>query len=257
TGDAVRKNIEIITNIEPHLFVKSDEILLDKVLFNLLDNALKYSYEFSKIEITARYFNKEKVELIFKDNGKGISEENIPNIFQLEKKYNTPGTKGEKGTGTGLVLVKKIVQLLNGDIWFYSTKDKGSEFHVILPQIIDSVFIIEGNEEDKNFLVNFFKKEYHNFDIYAFNSGYEAISTAGSITPIMVLVNHNLTLLNGIAFIKEFKLLNQGRKILFLPILDEESLELEQEYMSIGVKSFIKKPYDSISLKSAIRQLTG
>ena len=257
TGDAVRKNIEIITKIEPHLFVKADEILLDKVLYNLLENAVKYSYEASKIEITARYFNKGNVELIFKDYGKGISEENTSNIFTLEKKYNTTGTKGEKGTGTGLILVKKIVQLLNGDIWFYSTQNKGSEFHVILPQIIDSIFIVEENEEDKDFLVKFFNKEYHNFNIYAFNSCYEAISKAGGISPIAVIVSHNMTLLNGVAFIKEFKLLTQGRKILFLPVLDENTQEFVPEYAALGIKTIIRKPYTSDSIKSAVRQLIG
>lgn len=257
TGDAVRKNIEIISKIEPHLFVKADEILLDKVLYNLLENAIKYSFDSSKIEITARYFNKGNVELIFKDYGKGISEENTANIFTLEKKYNTTGTKGEKGTGTGLILVKKIIQLLNGDIWFYSSKDKGSEFHVILPQIIDSIFIVEESEEDRDFLVKFFNKEYHNFHIYTFNSGYEAISKAAGISPIIVLVNHNMTLLNGVAFIKEFRLLTQGRKILFLPVLDEDSQEFVKDYASLGIKTIIRKPYIADSLKSAIRQLIG
>jgi signal transduction histidine kinase len=257
TGDAVRKNIEIIAKIEPHLFVKADEVLLDKVLFNLLENAIKYSYESSKIEITARYFNKDNVEIIFKDSGKGISEENTPNIFTLDKKYNTTGTKGEKGTGTGLILVKKIVQLLNGDVWFYSAQNKGSEFHVILPQIIDSIFIIEENEEDKDFLVKFFNKEYHNFNVYSFNSGYEAISKASGVSPIAVIVNHNLTLLNGVAFIKEFKLLTQGRKILFLPVLDENSEEFVKDYAALGIKTIIRKPYIADSLKSAIRQLIG
>lgn len=257
TGEAVRKNIEIIAHIEPHLFIKADETLLGKVIFNLLENAIKYSNKNSQVDIIARCFNKEKVELIFKDKGIGISQENINNIFQLEKKYNTPGTNGEKGTGTGLVLAKKILKLLKAEIWFYSTKDVGTEFHVILPQATDTVFIVEEDEVEKLLLINFFKKEYPNFNIQAFSGGYDAIIHAESISPILVLVNNNLTLLNGIDFIKEFKQIKNNQKALFLPIFNEQYTEKKNEYKELGIKLFLNKPFNDKELNIKVKQLTG
>jgi signal transduction histidine kinase len=68
-----------------------------------------------------------------KDDGVGISEENIAKIFRIDSKHKTSGTMGEKGTGLGLILCKEFVEKHGGKIEVKSEVGKGSEFSFTLP----------------------------------------------------------------------------------------------------------------------------
>jgi signal transduction histidine kinase len=72
-------------------------------------------------------------EISVKDNGVGISEEDINKIFKIDSKHKTLGTKGEKGTGLGLILCKEFVEKNGGKIEVKSEIGKGSRFSFTLP----------------------------------------------------------------------------------------------------------------------------
>ncbi len=69
-----------------------------------------------------------------KDNGIGISEKDISNLFRIDKHHTTLGTKNEKGTGLGLILCKEFITKNDGEIWVESEKNKGSTFFFTLPK---------------------------------------------------------------------------------------------------------------------------
>jgi len=73
------------------------------------------------------------IELSVKDNGIGIPQQNLTQLFRIDSKYSTPGTEKEQGTGLGLILCREFVEKHGGQIWAESEEGKGSTFRFTLP----------------------------------------------------------------------------------------------------------------------------
>lgn len=124
------KRISIDTNISPEIFIFSDHNMFETIIRNLISNAIKFSYEGSTISINYDLSNEEPDKYIIsvKDSGIGISDEFIPYLFKIEKKLQKTGTKGEDGSGLGLILTKEFVERNGGKIWVESKQNEGSTF---------------------------------------------------------------------------------------------------------------------------------
>ena len=114
--------------------VRSDRHVLSTVIRNLVDNAIKYTPEGGSVRVSAEE-QENKILLSVKDNGIGMSEEQISTLFTLDKDKSTEGTAGERGTGLGMHLVQQLVMKLEGTIKVDSDIDRGSTFEVVLPQM--------------------------------------------------------------------------------------------------------------------------
>ena len=132
---AKRKGIDIASELEPLFSIKVDEDLLKTVFTNLLENAIKYSPDSSRILITSEEINNEMVIQI-SDQGRGIALEEIPHIF--DRFYRARNSRNDTpGNGLGLYLAKYFVELHNGRIEVESVVNKGSTFSVHLPMNLD------------------------------------------------------------------------------------------------------------------------
>jgi signal transduction histidine kinase/ligand-binding sensor domain-containing protein len=129
----LRKGLQVIREFEPNVFVFADSNMLQTIVRNLLNNAIKFSREHDKIIIEVHQ-NDFEVEISIADNGVGIPYDKQHLIFNINSPYTTLGTKSESGTGLGLVLCKEFVEKHNGRIWFESEPDKGSKFIFTLRQ---------------------------------------------------------------------------------------------------------------------------
>lgn len=127
------KSIQILNHIPKNSFVYADENHVHLIMRNLIGNALKFSKNGSSIEISATT-QENKVTIQVKDSGVGISPEIQKSLFSIEKQTTTKGTKGEKGSGLGLILVKEYTELNNGSIRFESTPGVGTSFYITLPK---------------------------------------------------------------------------------------------------------------------------
>lgn len=123
------KEIELETQLDQNLIVDGDENLLDMVWNNLISNAIKFTPENGKIEIEAKKEGN-AVFVSISDNGCGISPESLHRIF--DKFYQADTSHAMEGNGLGLALVKRILDLLGGDISVTSVPAKGSVFTVKL-----------------------------------------------------------------------------------------------------------------------------
>jgi len=129
---ATAKKIEIIQDVFPGEMVFADILMIQIVVRNLLNNAIKFCNEGCTIHITAVYSGNDMIRLSIADNGIGMSGETVDKLFTGENQ-SSRGTMNEKGTGIGLVVCKEFVERNNGSIAVESEPLKGSRFIIYLP----------------------------------------------------------------------------------------------------------------------------
>jgi signal transduction histidine kinase len=110
----------------------ADEDKFVQIMYNLVDNAIKFSFESGLIKIRARK-KKDLVEITVEDTGIGIKVEDQHKLFKPFSQIYSFSSKISQGTGLGLSLVKQIVQLHGGYVWFRSSSGEGSTFAFAIP----------------------------------------------------------------------------------------------------------------------------
>lgn len=255
TGQAVRKNINISVKVLDSFYIDADERLITMVLTNLINNAIKFSKENSSIEISSRVYNNDFIEFVVRDSGIGISEANSEKLFNIGKIFTTEGTKGEKGSGLGLALARQIVEKHRGDIWFYSTEAKGSEFHFTIPAATNTILIVMDNKDELNNLELNFKEAYPGFTILTAENAFEALGIITAKLPSLVITNHRLPLMDGLKFINTVRKENKIILIPFIVFLDSDSEETIKSYQEIGVKTIKHAPGLTEQLKTKVESV--
>jgi len=119
--------------IKPLYYVYTDPDRLREVITNLFDNAIKYT-ETGKISVGLTG-NNEVVQFYIKDTGLGIPPEDVSHLFQKFYRIDSSATRTIGGTGLGLFISRKIIELYKGRIWVESEVGKGSTFYVNLPRL--------------------------------------------------------------------------------------------------------------------------
>jgi signal transduction histidine kinase len=134
---ALKHGIAMKLDIAPgaDIVIEADMRRVKQILFNLLSNAVKFTPDGGSVRVTARHGSDagDFVEISVSDTGIGIKEEDMPNLFkefsQLESSYD----KKYEGTGLGLALTRRLVELHGGRIWVESEYGKGSRFTFVIP----------------------------------------------------------------------------------------------------------------------------
>lgn len=130
---ADKKNIQIEIDVDSTLAsIFADEEKFVQIMYNLLDNAIKFSYENSLVKIGARK-KENMVEIMVTDTGVGIEVENEHKLFKPFSQVDSFTSRKYPGTGLGLYLVKQIVHMHKGYVWFRSSLGEGSTFGFVIP----------------------------------------------------------------------------------------------------------------------------
>jgi PAS domain S-box-containing protein len=134
---AEKKNLTVAANLQPTLpAVLGEKTKLERVLANLLQNAITYTREGGSIELRT-FVRDAQVGVEVSDTGIGISEDNLPYIFDHFYRADKARTMGKSGMGLGLAIVKQIVEMHGGIIQVESILGQGSTFRVLLPILVD------------------------------------------------------------------------------------------------------------------------
>ena len=131
-GVAAEKRIIIVEEFSQNPKVYADQRMIEVILRNLISNAIKFTDDDGELNIKVS-IDKEFAKIVIIDNGLGMSKEKIKTLFDLTKDNVSYGTKGEKGTGFGLVLCKKLIEQNGGTIFILSQIGEGSEFSFTIP----------------------------------------------------------------------------------------------------------------------------
>jgi PAS domain S-box-containing protein len=129
---AIKKNIIVINKILKKQTVYADVNMLTTILRNLISNAIKFIPNDKSISVSINK-NKNYWVISVKDEGIGISPEDINKIFNPNLNFTNFGTNNEKGSGLGLLICHEFVKKHNGKIWIESEEGKGSDFKFTLP----------------------------------------------------------------------------------------------------------------------------
>ena len=129
---AEEKEVRLITDLPERLTISGDKGKMQRLVTNLLENAIKYNKHGGTVTISVKQENR-RVHIEVEDTGLGIAEAELPHIF--ERFYRCDRSRSQAGIGLGLSLAKAIVKAFDGEIRVTSTLDKGSSFQVFFPVI--------------------------------------------------------------------------------------------------------------------------
>ncbi len=132
SGLAMKKDITIKYDLEPELLIYADRIRFKQVIYNLMSNAIKFTPKGGSVEVLAAKAGN-SVRVSISDTGIGISEKDQKLLFQPFRQVDSSINRQYEGTGLGLALVRKFVELHGGKVWVESETGKGSTFTFELP----------------------------------------------------------------------------------------------------------------------------
>jgi len=136
---SINKKIDLQLNHNLDKQIKTNPGYLSRIVDNLVSNAIKFSQNGAKVDVSATMLNGFLI-LTVKDNGPGFSEEDKQLLYQRFKKLSARPTAGESSNGLGLAIVKTLIDRLEGKISLTSEQGKGSEFTVHLPvRVVESI----------------------------------------------------------------------------------------------------------------------
>ncbi|QEE49851.1 response regulator [Flavobacterium alkalisoli] len=286
-GDVVAAVKQVIVMFSEEASTKNNEIIfegpetaeyffapdiLERILYNLLSNALKYSYLGGKVFV--RFSESEKgIVLEVQDTGRGIPHDEQSNIFK--RFYHIDGKSKEVGTGIGLSLVKELIDLEGGTIDVKSDNTKnnhGTTFTVLLPyrkavETIDNnppqvqvnekdddsglsdskplILLVEDNRELANFIEGSLNPYY---TIYRAQNGKEGLELALSIMPDLILSDVLMEGMDGFEMCKHLKSDINTDHIPVIMLTAKVDMGSKLEGLSYGADDYLTKPFNVTEL---------
>jgi signal transduction histidine kinase/ligand-binding sensor domain-containing protein/DNA-binding response OmpR family regulator len=271
------------------LFTQFDHDKLERIIFNLLSNAFKFTSEHGAVSvevITIRNAEGSRLEIKVKDTGIGIPPNRHEKIFERFFQHDVPGTMVNQGSGIGLAITKEFVNLLDGAIRVESEEHKGAAFTVLLPvkvitpsviapvetaavNDIDeslpeketavtaekkefTILLVEDNE-DFLFYLKDNLREYYN--IAEAVNGREGWQKTLSAHPDIVVSDVNMPEMNGIDLCKKIK---HDQRTKHIPVVLLTALACEEQQLrgiGTGAADYMTKPFNFEILVSKIKNL--
>lgn len=277
--------------------LESPEIMFDdeairKLVTNLLSNAIKFTPDNGAITmyvsgITDTESGKEKLYISLKDNGFGIDTKDIDQIFNRfyqSKKHDKLSVSGQSGTGIGLYLCEKIVELLGGTISAKNNRAGGASFRVLLPlvrsiyktsaenisaeidplehEIIDSahnlhsekqtILVVEDNQDMRKYISSILSDYY---TILEAENGKEALSILRTTVVDFIVSDLMMPVMDGLELSGIVKSDFSISHIPFLMLTAKSNLETKISSFKMGVDDFLAKPFDAELLLTRINNI--
>jgi CheY-like chemotaxis protein len=291
---ALKKNIQLQTHISPHLpDVCVDEIRIRQALLNLLTNAVKFTPEGGTVTLSAAVIavtdadasRSPHLQIAIADTGIGIAPENISKLFQPFVQVESALNRQYEGTGLGLALVQKIVELHGGQIGLTSELGKGSCFTIDLPYQPDvelelpaanssgvheseltglpaiaptaarSTLILLAEDNSANVATISSYLTAKGYCLLCTDNGQEAIDLALFHRPDVIVMDIQMPVLDGLDAIEKIR---QQPSLREVPIIALTALAMagdQERCLVVGADEYLSKPVQLKQLESVIRKL--
>jgi PAS domain S-box-containing protein len=258
----------LVKDVPETVMVEADLTRLSQAIANLLNNAAKYSPNGSEIRLDVEPAADEVVIRV-RDNGSGISEEVLPQVFDLFTRADTSLERPQSGLGIGLTIVKRLVEMHGGSIEAVSAgKDRGSEFVVRLPRLKDCpatevadkgpakpatsmrVLVVDDNRDSAETMAMLLASLGHETRI-AYD-GHEAIAAAEAFRPDMITLDIGMPVMNGYEACRRIRMMAWGREILIIAVTGWGQVQDRERSREAGFDGHLTKPMDISALQQLV-----
>lgn len=235
---------------EPLDLVNTDELRLKQVVLNLMSNAVKFTGDGGSVHVHARS-RPSGVEITVSDTGAGIPEADRERIFESFQQGGR-GSSHEEGTGLGLTLCRRLVELLGGHLWLRSEVGVGSTFGVVLPGAVlgtgtgeeaddlrqrARVVVVEDDRRSIDLLSAFLATE--PLDVTVARDGVTGLDAVRRTRPDAVLLDIRLPRLDGWTVLRELKADPRTRTV---PVIVVSMLDEQARGLASGASAYLVKP---------------
>ncbi|MFV0448156.1 MAG: quorum-sensing autoinducer 2 sensor kinase/phosphatase LuxQ [Vibrio sp.] len=271
----LEKNLafNIVSDIEDGVVVNSNQVRLNQILYNIINNALKFTCEGSiTIHLSLQYGDPDQLYVTVKDTGIGIKESDLKIIFEPFMQAEPTTTREYGGSGLGLTIVHSLVAMLGGTIQVASEFGKGTEFKIFLPVEVVSrgntttlnqeenkrfslfdkalkVLLVEDNHTNA-FIAKAFCEKY-GMKVEWAKDGMQAIEKVKSEGYDIILMDNQLPFLDGVDATKVLKQEMQLTTPIFACTADGME-STQQAFIAAGAEYVIVKPIKEESLYQAL-----
>ena len=274
------KNIKLIFEISNNTpdFIISDEIKIKQILINLLSNAVKFT-DLGLVTLVVNYSDVENKPMLLievNDTGIGIDAEDIKKLFQPFSQVNPNDTRKFGGAGLGLVICRKLTEMMGGKISLESKVNSGSTFKVAIPikkhdQVLllktsnpigtktvasiteMHILIAEDNAFNQIIISKMLEKSGYKFDLA--NDGLEALDKVNKQHYDIILMDMQMPEMDGLRATVEILKTYQSRGMEPPVIIGCTANAMEEDKnacSSAGMKDFLPKPFTLADLKSIL-----
>ena len=289
---------------ESELIVYFDWDKMDKILNNLISNSIKYTPDSGNIKVSLSFINngiskrsnvldvRSEIEIIVEDTGVGIPKNQISKVFKRFYQVEDSNKSNSFGSGVGLALTKKLIDLLQGHIKVKSNHNEGSQFIVRFPVItskndlmreaeisseevifsesglvinenihkeigdsiktLPSLLIVEDNPDMQTFLKSSLEESYKILQAY---DGVQGLKIALENIPNIIISDVMMPNMDGIQFCNEIKQNEITNHIPFILLSARASIDHKIEGLKVGADVYIPKPFDMRLLKIKTQKL--
>lgn len=281
-----RVTLQDAISVAPTLAAELDARKVEQVLNNLLSNAIKYTPAGGQVTLTATQSN-QTLTLTVRDTGRGIHPNDLPHVF--DRYYQSGQTQApvEGGTGIGLALTQRLVELMGGAIRVMSTLDEGSTFTVTLPLVITSmpagsvseeqadlrgethaapsfrpafvqagkqarILLVEDHRDMSTYLADLLEPYY---DVTCVYDGQEALATLRTQSFDLITSDIMMPRMDGLTFLQHLKQNDTWRHTPFILLTARADEADKLEGWRLGVDDYITKPFNADELLARIDNL--
>jgi signal transduction histidine kinase/DNA-binding response OmpR family regulator len=272
--NVINGNVDLTIQTDIKLTVNGDHRRCLQILLNLLTNALKYTQDGGTIEIGATQLDNSFVKILVKDSGIGLDKEDQSRIFDEFHQVDPKRDSALGGSGIGLSLTRRLVELHGGDLGVESIKGEGSSFWFTLP-IYDTdaklkpdadvakslasdlpgrykVLVFEDSEVNIALVQGFFGDAH---DVKIAKNGELGIDMARSYMPDIILMDTRMPIMDGIEATKILKADDSLKDIPIIGLSASADLETVQQCFDAGVDGHISKPIQFDELIATMNRL--
>ncbi|HVF23816.1 MAG TPA: ATP-binding protein, partial [Pyrinomonadaceae bacterium] len=271
--DAAGKNITIeIDALDEAVFVEADPVRLEQVIWNLLNNAVKFTPRDGRIAVKLRA-EPDEIVLTVEDNGQGIDASFLPHIFEIFRQADSSTNRSQSGMGIGLAVVQQLVELHRGSVTAYSAgAGQGASFTIHLPRSPENkaqrlpapelgieslegvnVLVVDDSEDTAEMVQHLL--EIGGATVTAVTSGFEALRIAGEKQFDVVLSDISMPGMDGFEFVSKLHALPGYHDLPAIALTGFGRPEDVQRAHAQGFYAHLTKPFDIQTLAGLLQKM--